>query len=80
MHKDIAAEEIANEIGIKNHMCGFAGSLKDLYFLVSLARKVQVLYGLNMFKVFSESWYQRVMSLMSNKPSLSLESSSSVHG
>ena len=40
----MSIEEVANEAGVKNRMGGFAGTLKDLYFLVALAGKVQVFY------------------------------------
>ena len=40
----ISAEAVANEAALKNHISSFAGSLKDLYFLVILAGKVQVMY------------------------------------
>ena len=41
----MSTEEVANEAGLKNRMGGFANPLKELYFLVALAGKVQVLHG-----------------------------------
>ena len=43
--QEISAKVVANKAVMKNCIGGFAGSLKDLYFLVVLARKVQVMYG-----------------------------------
>ena len=39
--QEMSAEIVANEAAMKNCIGSFAGSLKDLYFLVVLAGKVQ---------------------------------------
>ena len=41
----MSVKQVADKAGIKNRMSGFAGSMMGLYFLVSLAEKVQVLDG-----------------------------------
>ena len=49
-----------NEAGLKKHMGGFAGSLKELYFFVALAGKVQVLHGWKVLWAISGSGQQLV--------------------
>ena len=40
--QEMSTEVVANKVAVKNRIGSFAGSLKDLYFLVVLAGKVQV--------------------------------------